>query len=153
MYAFFAQNPLRTAGGSYKNPKVHLAEACPLNQKKSTEHITVSAIQSSVQMAKYILISTLALCMGTFLTAAMPVHHMERRQDRAQNHLNCHLGEDTRQNFLNCFLYEYEIKNFSSNTSVPKSKDYYACKLTAWMKLSQLLAAPLLNCSVSTCKH
>lgn len=102
--------------------------------RRNLENISQYLPQSSIQMAKYILISTLALCMGAFLAAAMPVHHMERRQD-------------ARQNLLQQFHNEYQ-NNFSEPESDLEDKAYYICNMTSLMKIGSHL-----QCSVCTCKH
>ena len=101
--------------------------------RRNLENISQYLPQSSIQMAKYILISTLALCMGAFLASAMPVHHMERRQDERQNLL---------QQFRNEYQNNFSEAGFSGNLTC------YICRLTSLMKIGSHL-----QCSVCTCKH
>ena len=126
------QNPLRAVDGirtQWCTSQKHIHST-----RRNLENISQYLPQSSIQMAKYILISTLALCMGAFLAAAMPIHHMERRKD-------------TRQTLLQQFRNEYQ-NNFTEQESVPEDKEYYICNLTALMKIGSHL-----QCSVCTCKH
>lgn len=80
-------------------------------------------------MAKYIIVAALALFMGAFLTAAKPLHHMERRQDESS---------ETSQTFLDEFLSGFD-SNYDSAPPSQYENQYFVCRLTALMKLSQNL--------------
>ena len=79
-------------------------------------------------MAKYIIICAAALF---YLAAALPIHHMDRRQD-----------EGSQESYLGEFQANFNSSDFSGEDSPNKiSSEYYVCHLTALLKLTHELVS------------
>ena len=79
----------------------------------------------------FFLITTLALCMGVCLTAALPLHDMHRREENPRTRL-----EVFRDSFTNMNLPD-------SEPGSDRGTKYYVCKLTSLFKLSQTMVSGL----------